>query len=83
LFPADAGDANGKRMADNTAAIAAIQIAIKTGATRVVIDGQSVEVSPAYLRRALRELLASDTGPNASANNGIRPPASTIYLGGF
>jgi hypothetical protein len=70
-------------MADNSAAIAQIQTILNNGATRVLIDGQTVEYNFPQLRRRLRELLATDTGPNAATNNGIRPPASTIYLGGF
>lgn len=70
-------------MADNSAAIAQIRAILTAGVSRVVIDGQVVEYDLPQLRRQLAELLQTDTGSNAAANNAARPRAATIYLGGF
>ena len=65
-------------MANNTARIAQIQALLDTGATQVVVDGQTVTISPASLRKQLRRLMATD-----DTNAGRRPVAATVNLGGY
>lgn len=48
-------------MPDNSAAIARIEKLLNSGATKMNVDGQMVEVDPEALRRRLRELQESDT----------------------
>ncbi|MGC4004680.1 MAG: hypothetical protein QM811_16800 [Pirellulales bacterium] len=63
-------------MANNTAAIAAIDKILRAGATTVTIDGRSVTYDFAELRRQRRELIESD-----DAQTGRRPVVSTVSLG--
>jgi hypothetical protein len=65
-------------MANNAVAIAQIQALLNTGATQVIVDGQTVTISPASLRKRLRLLMASD-----DTNAGRRPLVSTVNLGGY
>jgi hypothetical protein len=65
-------------VANNTALISQIQNALNTGATQIVVDGQTVTVSHSQLRKRLRELMATD-----DTNAGRRPYAATINLGGY
>ncbi|MEZ6068278.1 MAG: hypothetical protein R3B90_21765 [Planctomycetaceae bacterium] len=48
-------------MPDNSQAIADIRALLNSGATTVVVDGQTVQLNHDSLRRRLRELQATDT----------------------
>ena len=65
-------------MPNNTARIAQIRALLDTGATQVIVDGQTVTINPASLRKQLRQLMATD-----DTNAGRRPLASTVNLGGY
>lgn len=62
-------------MADNTARIAEIQEILRTGASRVVKDGVTVEYDLGALRNELRKLQATD-----NTQKGRRPVISRINL---
>ncbi len=66
-------------MPDNTAKIALLQELLDTGATTAVIDGQTVSVDPASIRKRLRELQATDTANTTKT----RPTFGTIDLTGL
>jgi predicted esterase YcpF (UPF0227 family) len=65
-------------MANNSAQIAQIRALLATGATQIIVDGQQVTVSPASLRKQLRQLMATD-----DTNAGRRPLMATVNLGGY
>ena len=65
-------------MADNTAAIAAIDTILNTGATDVEVDGQRVKYDQAQLRKQRAILAAADDTLKSK-----RPVASTINLSGI
>ena len=65
-------------MPNNTARIAQIRALLDTGATQVIVDGQTVTINPASLRKQLRQLMATD-----DTNAGRRPLAATVNLGGY
>jgi hypothetical protein len=65
-------------MANNSAQIAQIRAMLATGATQVIVDGQTVTISPPSLRKQLRQLMATD-----DTNAGRRPLAATVNLGGY
>lgn len=47
-------------MADNTAAIAALEEILNNGATSVTVDGETIHYDFDEIRRRLRELRATD-----------------------
>jgi len=65
-------------MPDNSAKITAIQKALESGATTVVIDGVTTVLSPESLRKELRRLMAEDTTQRSR-----RPVLASIDLSGF
>ena len=62
-------------MADNTTRIAEIQELLRTGASRVMKDGVSVDYDLGALRNELRKLQATD-----DTQAGRRPVCSRINL---
>jgi hypothetical protein len=65
-------------MADNSERIRQIRDLLASGVTSVTTDGQTTSFDHDSLRTELRQLIAED-----DSEQGRRPIASSIYLGGF
>jgi len=65
-------------MADNSTKIATLQAVLDTGATTMTVDGITVAVDHASIRKRIAALREADPTLNHA-----RPRASKINLGGF
>ena len=65
-------------MANNESKIAELQAILDSGATTIVVDGTTVAVEHASIRKRIQTLKAQD--PNFRNR---RPRAASIKLGGF
>lgn len=65
-------------MPDNSATIADLEALLNSGANSIVVDGVTVGINHAEIRKRLRALRASDTSESAQPNR--RPVAATINL---
>lgn len=66
-------------MPDNSAALAHLRALLNSGATSAVIDGQTVSIDPASIRRRIRELEATDDSIAVPK----RPVVSTLDMTGL
>lgn len=66
-------------MATYTTEIAALNALLNSGATTTTVDGQTVTIDPASIRRRIRELQALDENIDVPA----RPVVNTLDLSGL
>lgn len=67
-------------MADNSEKIAEIRTLLESGATSISVDGQTINLDLASLRKELTRLIDTD---DATVANMRRPRMSSINMGGF